>query len=61
MIYTSTEKDTYEILKINDIRMNAKTGYAEMRMHAGCVNPLYCSSRGQKERVAKPAITADTM
>lgn len=41
--------------------MNAKIGYAEMRRHAGCVNPLYCSSGGHKEGVAKTAITLDTM
>lgn len=41
--------------------MNAKIGYAEMRRHAGCVNPLYCSSGGHKGGVAKTAITLDTM
>lgn len=37
--------------------MNAKTGYAEMRRHAGCVNPLCCSSGGHKKGVAKTAVT----
>lgn len=60
MIHSSTEKDTYEVLKINATGMNAKTGYAEMRRHAGCVNPLYCSSGGHKEGVAKTVITLDT-
>lgn len=61
MIYTPREKDTYKVSKINDTGVHAKTGYAEMRRHAGCVNPLYCSSGGYKEGVAKTAITVDTM
>lgn len=60
MIYTPTEKDTYEVLKINDIGINARTGYAEMRRHADCVNPVHCSSGGHKE-VIKTTITVGTM
>ena len=59
MIYTSIETEAYKVFKINDIRMNAKTGDDEMRRKAGCVKPLCRSSGGHKQGVANTAITID--